>query len=61
MATVKRKLNDVIQYLLTWLCYGNKEAAARVTYTDDEKALDQYDVIIVPNGSLGNRIVLPDM
>ena len=61
MATVKRKLNDVIQYLLTWLCYGNKEAAARVAYTDDEKALETYDVIIIPNDCLGNRIVLPDL
>ena len=61
MATTSRRLNEVVQYLVTWLCYGNKEAAARVAYTSDEKALETHDVLIVPNGSLGNRIVLPDL
>ena len=40
MATTSRRLNDVVQYLLTWLCYGNKEAAARVAYSSDEKELE---------------------
>lgn len=61
MGTTKRKLEDIIQYILTWLCYGDEEAAARVAYTADEKALEDHDVIIVPNGKLGNSIVLPDM
>ena len=61
MGTTQRKLNNVVQYLLTWLCYENAEAAARVAYTADETALEDHDVIIIPNGSLGNRIVLPDM
>ena len=30
MGTTQRKLNNVVQYLLTWLCYENAEAAARV-------------------------------
>ena len=61
MGITQRKLNNVVQYLLTWLCYENAEAAARVAYTADETALEDHDVIIIPNGSLGNRIVLPDM
>lgn len=51
----------MVDYILTWLCYGDKEAAARVAYTADAKALEDHDVIIVPNGHLGNSIVLPDM
>lgn len=57
----KIKLNKVVEYLITWLCYGDKEAASRVAYTADEKALEDHDVLIVPNGELGRRIVLPDM
>lgn len=57
----KIKLNKVVEYLITWLCYGDKEAASRVAYTTDEKALEDHDVLIVPNGELGRRIVLPDM
>ena len=54
-------MKEIIDYLLNWLCYGDEEAAARVAYTADEKALETYDVIIVPNGELGQRIVLPEM
>ena len=61
MGNTKRKLTEMIDYILTWLCYGDEEAAARVAYTADEKALEDHDVIIVPNGKLGNTIVLPDM
>ena len=61
MGTTKRKLDEIIEYILTWLCYGDEEAAARVAYTADEQALEDHDVIIVPNGCLGNSIVLPDM
>ena len=61
MATTKRRLNEMIDYIITWLCYGDNEAAKRVAYTDDEKALDDHDVIIIPNGHLGNSIILPDL
>ena len=59
--TSKRKVNDVVEYILTWLCYGDKDAASRVAYTADESALQDHDVLIVPNGELGHRIVLPDL
>ena len=55
-------VNDqIVNYLITWLCYGDEEAAKRVAYTDDEKALETYDVIIVPNGYLGKELVVPEL
>ena len=53
-------MKEIIDYILTWLCYGDEEAAQRVAYTADEKALETYDVIIVPNGHLGKDLVLPE-
>ena len=57
----KNKLQIIIDYILTWLCYGDSEAAKRVAYTADLTALETHDVVILPNGRLGNSIVLPDM
>ena len=55
------KLNEIVDYIITWLCYGDNEAAKRVAYSADEKELETHDVIIVPNRKLGRTIVLPDM
>lgn len=55
------KLNEIVDYMITWLCYGDAEAAKRVAYSADEKELETHDVIIVPNRKLGRTIVLPDM
>ena len=49
-------MKEIIDYILTWLCYGDEEAAKRVAYTADEKALETYDVIIVPNVHLGKDL-----
>ncbi len=54
-------MEEIVNYLITWLCYGDAEAARRVAYTDDEKALETYDVIIVPNGHLGKDLILPEL
>lgn len=54
-------LTNLVDYLITWLCYGDETLASRVAYTADEKELEHYDVLIVPNGELGLRIVAPDM
>lgn len=54
-------MTEIIDYILTWLCYGDEEAAKRVAYTDDEKALEDHDVIIVPNGLLGKELVVPEL
>jgi len=55
------KLKELVDYILTWLCYGDNEAAKRVAYTSDLTALEDHDVVIMPNGKLGYSIVLPDM
>ena len=54
-------MTNIIDYILTWLCYGDEEAAKRVAYTADEKALEDHDVIIVPNGLLGKELVVPEL
>ena len=55
-------VNDqIVNYLITWLCYGDEEAAKRVAYTADEKALETYDLIIVPNGHLGKDLIVPEL
>lgn len=60
MGVVKRRVEEIVEYILTWLCYGDAQAASRVAYTNDERALEDHDVIIIPNGRLGNSIVLPE-
>jgi hypothetical protein len=54
-------MKEIIDYIIKWLCYGDEEAAQRVAYTDDEKALEDHDVIIVPNGLLGKELVMPEL
>ena len=54
-------LERIVNYILSWLCYEDEELAKRVAYTADEKALETYDVIIVPNGHLGKDIIVPEL
>lgn len=54
-------MEEIVNYLITWLCYGDAEAAKRVAYTNDEKALETHDVIIAPNGHLGKDLILPEL
>ena len=54
-------MNEIIDYIITWLCYGDAEAAKRVAYTADETALETHDVIIVPNGHLGKELIVPEL
>ena len=56
----KRKLDEVIEYIITWLCYGDSEAAARVAYTADEKALeDNLYVLLKIDGFKFVKPVIP--
>ena len=55
------KMNTCVNYLLSWLCYGDEEAAKRVAYTADESALETHDIIIVPNGHFGKELILPEL
>lgn len=54
-------MKEIIDYIIEWLCYGDAEAARRVAYTADEKALETHNVIIVPNGHLGKDLVVPEL
>lgn len=54
-------MKDIIDYIITWLCYGDINAAKRVAYTADEKALKDHDLIIIPNGHLGQDLLLPEL
>ena len=61
MRDIERSMKEIIDYIITWLCYGDEEAAQRVAYTADESALETHDVIIVPSGLLGKEIVYPEL
>ncbi len=52
---------DIIEYIITFLLYGNDQAIKQVGYTADESRWDTYRVVIIPNGKLGREIVMPDL
>lgn len=54
-------MNEIIQYIINFLLYGNENAAKQVGYTDEETQWENYRVVIVPNGHLGKQIVIPDL
>ena len=54
-------MNDIIQYIITFLLYGDSQAAQQVGYTSDKNLWNNYRIVIVPNGHLGAEIVLPDL
>ena len=53
-------MNEIIDYILSFLLYGDTEAAKRVGYTDDTALFNQYEVVITPNHHLGKDLVYPD-
>ena len=54
-------MNEIIEYIITFLLYGNANAAKQVGYTADEAEWHKYRVVIVPNGHLGKEIIMPDL
>lgn len=54
-------MDEIINYIKTWLLYGNADAAQMIGYTADEREWQKYKLVIVPNGHLGKGIVLPDL
>lgn len=54
-------MGDLVRFITEFLLYGNKDAVQRVGYTEDESKWQQYDVVIVPCGQLGKRLVMPDL
>lgn len=41
-------MNEIIEYIITFLLYGNTEAAKRVGYTKDETLWGNYSLVIIP-------------
>ena len=54
-------MKAIIDYIIQFLLYGNKDVAKQVGYTADEAEWQNYRVVIVPNGHLGKEIVMPDL
>ena len=54
-------MQAIIDYIITFLLYGNSPAAKQVGYTADESQWEKYRVVIVPNGQLGKEIIMPDL
>ena len=59
--TFVAQMSDIIQYIITFLLYGNDEAAKQVGYTADESQWSNYRVVVVPNGHLGKELVIPEL
>lgn len=45
-------MDDIIEYIKTFLCYGNEKAAKHVGYTRDEMDWQHYKVVIVPGKNI---------
>ena len=58
--TFADRMKNIIQYIKSFLLYGNEEAARWIGYTANEEEWDNYRVVIVPNGYFGKEIVLPN-
>ena len=54
-------MQAIIDYIITFLLYGNSPAVKQVGYTADESQWEKYRVVIVPNGLLGKEIIMPHL
>lgn len=54
-------MNEIIQYIISFLLYGNDNATNLVGYTSDQTQWKNYRVVVVPNGKFGKEIILPDL
>ena len=52
-------MQEVIEYIIQFLLYGNEQGVKQVGYTADESLWPNYRVVVVPNGHMGHQIVLP--
>lgn len=59
--TFADQMENIIQYIKSFLLYGNEAFANLIGYTADEAEWDQYPVVVVPNGHLEKDIVLPSL
>ena len=54
-------MQAIIDYIITFLLYGNSPATKQVGYTADKSQWEKYRVVIVPNGQLGKEIIMPHL
>ena len=59
VCTFLEKMQEVIEYIIQFLLYGNEQGGKHVGYTADESLWSNYRVVVVPNGHMGRQIVLP--
>lgn len=52
-------MKEVIEYIIQFLLYGNEQGVKLVGYTADESLWPNYRVVIVPNGHMGQQVVMP--
>ena len=52
-------MQEVIEYIIQFLLYGDEQGAKQVGYTADESLWSNYRVVVLPNGHMGKQIVLP--
>ena len=52
-------MQEVIEYIIQFLLYGDEQGTKQVGYTADESLWSNYRVVVLPNGHMGKQIVLP--
>ena len=52
-------MQEVIEYIIQFLLYGDEQGAKQVGYTADESLWSNYRVVVLPNGFMGKQIVRP--
>ena len=52
---------EILNYIKSFLTYGDEKAAKQIGYTADQTLWPNYRVVILPNGHLGKDIVYPTM
>lgn len=52
---------EILNYIKSFLTYGNAKAAKQIGYTADQTKWADYHVVVLPNGHLGKDIVYPTM
>ena len=52
---------EILNYIKSFLTYGNEKAAKQIGYTADQTLWPNYRVVVLPNGHLGKDIVYSTM
>lgn len=60
-ALLSNYMNEIVEYIIQLLVYGDEHAAKQVGYTADESQWGKYRVVIVPSEHLGKEIVVPEL